>query len=560
MDASEFTAIGSDEILNQPPALENTNLFATDVVLREALEREGGGWIAGRAHEFGEVLGRSETLKLGVLANRFAPELRTHDRFGHRIDEVEFHPAWHELMRLGLAQEVHALPWTSDRAGAHVARAALMFLRHQVDEGTSCPLTMTFAAIPSLRLQPDIAAEWEPRVLSTEYDPRSIPADGKRGALIGMAMTERQGGSDVRANTTRARPVAARGPGEAYTIDGHKWFCSAPMSDAFLILAQAEGGLSCFLLPRWQPDGTRNGLHIQRLKDKLGNRSNASSEVEFHGAWARLVGDEGRGVAAIMEMVRHTRLDCAIGSASTVRRAVAEATHHAAHRSAFGRRLIEQPLMQNVLADLCVESEAATALAMRLARSFDEALGDERQRRFSRIATAIGKYWVTKRAVAVVAEALEVLGGNGYVEEAPLARLYRDVPLNSIWEGSGNLQCLDVLRAMRREPETVDALFEELRLARGLDGRLDRFVSRIESGLARDAEIESQARRVVEDLALALEGALLVRAGNSAVAEGFCASRLSPDRSFALGTLPSGTDFNAIIERNRPQMNGNEGR
>ena len=321
MDASEFAAHGPGEVLNQPPALENYNVFAADTPLREALDREGGGWIAERAHELGEVCGRAETLRLGELANRHSPALRTHDRFGHRIDEVEYHPAWHELMRLGLANGVHALPWTMDKPGAHVARAAMMMLRHQVDEGTSCPLTMTFAAIPSLRLQPDIAAEWEPLVLSTEYDPRSIPASEKRGALVGMAMTERQGGSDVRANTTRARPVAGRGPGHAYTIDGHKWFCSAPMSDAFLVLAQAEGGLSCFLLPRWTPDGTRNGFRIQRLKDKLGNRSNASSEVEFCGAWARLVGEEGRGVAAIMEMVRHTRLDCAIGSAATVRRA-----------------------------------------------------------------------------------------------------------------------------------------------------------------------------------------------------------------------------------------------
>jgi putative acyl-CoA dehydrogenase len=326
------------------------------------------------------------------------------------------------------------------------------------------------------------------------------------------------------------------------------------MSDAFLILAQAERGLSCFLLPRWKPDGTRNGLRIQRLKDKLGNRSNASSEVEFERAWARLIGDEGRGVASIMEMVRHTRLDCAIGSASTVRRAVAEATHHAAHRRAFGKNLIDQPLMRNVLADVCIESEAATALAMRLARSFDDARHDEQQRRFSRIATAIGKYWVTKRAVAVVAEALEVLGGNGYVEEAPLARLYRDVPLNSIWEGSGNVQCLDVLRAMRKDPETVDALFDEIRPARGMDARLDRFIGRIERDLAADGEIEARARCIVEDLALALEGALLIQAGHGAVAEAFCASRFSADRRLALGTLPLGMDFDAIIERSRPRL------
>ncbi len=554
MKASEFSAHAPDEVLNQPPALENYNLFASDTALGEALRREGGGWVAEQAHEFGEILGRAETLRLGELANRYSPVLRTHDRFGRRIDEVEFHPAWHELLRLGVSYGTHSLPWTSDKSGAHVARAALMMLRNQVDEGTSCPQTMTFAVVPSLRLQPELAAEWEPRVLSNEYDPRFIPATEKRGALIGMAMTERQGGSDVRANITRARPVSKRGPGEVYEITGHKWFCSAPMCDAFLVLAQAEGGLSCFLLPRWKPDGARNAFHIQRLKDKLGNRSNASSEVEFHGAWARLIGEEGRGVANIMEMVRHTRLDCVIGSASTMRRAVAEATHHAAYRHAFGDLLINQPLMKNVLADLCIESEAATALAMRLARSFDDAPRDERQRRFSRIATAIGKYWVTKRAVAAVSEALEVLGGNGYVEEAPLARLYRDAPLNSIWEGSGNVQCLDVLRAMRKEGETVDVLFEEIRAARGADARFDQFVARIERELASDGEIEARARRIVEDLGLALEGAILIEHGHRAVAEAFCASRFSGEQRLALGTLPAETDFDSIIERSRPRL------
>ncbi|MGH9846697.1 MAG: acyl-CoA dehydrogenase family protein, partial [Blastocatellia bacterium] len=431
---------------------------------------------------------------------------------------------------------------------------ALMMLRNQVDEGTSCPQTMTFAAIPSLRLQPELAAEWEPLALSNEYDPRFIPATEKRGALIGMAMTERQGGSDVRANTTRARPVGKRGPGEVYEITGHKWFCSAPMCDAFLVLAQAEGGLSCFLLPRWKPDGARNAFHIQRLKDKLGNRSNASSEVEFHGAWARLIGEEGRGVANIMEMVRHTRLDCVIGSASTMRRAVAEATHHATYRHAFGDLLINQPLMKNVLADLCVESEAATALAMRLARSFDEAARDEAQRRFSRIATAIGKYWVTKRAVAVVAEALESLGGNGYVEEAPLARLYRDAPLNSIWEGSGNVQCLDVLRAMQKEPETVEALFQELKAARGIDARYDQHLVLIEREMSDTSQIETRARRIVEALGLALQTAILLEHGHRAVAEAFCSSRLAGERYLALGTLPAGTDFDSIIERSRPTL------
>ena len=554
MNATQFATHAPTEVLNQPPALEDYNLFEFDLPLREAVAREGAAWIAEQAHEFGALLGRAEMLKLGELANRYLPVLRTHDRFGHRIDEVEFHPAYHKLMRLGIAWQSHSLPWTSDKNGAHVARAALTFLRHQVDEGHGCPLSMSYSVVPSLRIQPELAAEWEPRLFSTEYDPRCIPAEQKRGVLFGMAMTERQGGSDVRANTTRAQAISKRGPGEAYEITGHKWFCSAPMCDAFLILAQAEGGLSCFLLPRWRPDGTRNAFHIQRLKDKLGNKSNASSEVEFHGAYARLIGEEGRGVANIIEMVRHTRLDCAIGSAATMRRAVAEAVHHASYRYAFGARLIEQPLMQNVLADLCLESEAATALAMRLARSFDESERDERQRLFSRIATAIGKFWITKRGIAVVAEALECLGGGGYVEEAPLARLYRDIPVNSVWEGSGNVQCLDVLRAMRKEPDTVEALFAELRQARGMDSNYDTFVQRIERALADTSNIELRARRIVEDLGLALQASILLQHGNAAVAEAFCAARLAGEQRLVLGTLPIGTNFQTLIERARPNL------
>lgn len=554
MNAEQFAMHAPTEVLNQPPALEDYNLFEFDTPLREAVEREGAGWIAEQAHEFGVLLGRAETLRLGELANRYTPVLRTHDRFGHRIDEVEFHPAYHELMRIATSHQNHSIAWTAHRTGAHVARAALTFLRHQVDEGTGCPLSMTYSVIPSLRIQPELAAEWEPRALSSEYDPRCLPAEQKHGVLFGMAMTERQGGSDVRANTTRAKPISNRGAGEAYEIAGHKWFCSAPMCDAFLVLAQTEAGLSCFLLPRWKPDGTRNAFHIQRLKDKLGNKSNASSEVEFHGAYARLIGEEGRGVANIIEMVRHTRLDCAIGSASTMRRAVAEATHHTHYRYAFGARLIQQPLMKNVLADLCLESEAATALAMRLARSFDETERNEVERHFSRIATAIGKFWITKRAIAVVAEALECLGGNGYVEEAPLARLYRDVPLNSIWEGSGNVQCLDVLRAMRKEPDTVEALFHELRSARGIDARYDAFVANIERELADASDIEFRARRIVEHWGLALQASLLLQHDNSAVAEAFCASRLANEQRFVLGTLPAATDFDTIIERARPRL------
>lgn len=538
------------EVFNQPPPLENYNLFEQDAALREALQREGGGWGEVQAREFGAVCGRAETLRLGDLANRYPPTLRTHDRFGHRIDEVEFHPAWHELMRLGLEAGTQSLPWTCQQRGAHVVRAVLMMLRHQIEEGASCPITMTFAAVPSLRLQPDLAAEWEPRLLKNDYDPRFVPAWQKRAVLFGMAMTERQGGSDVRANTTRAEPLGSG----AYALTGHKWFCSAPMCDAFLVLAQAPGGLSCFLLPRWTPDGARNTFHILRLKDKVGNRSNASSEIEFHGAWARLIGEEGRGVANIMEMVRHTRLDCALGSAATLRRAVAEATHHAAHRAAFGKRLLDQPLMQNVLADLCLESEAATALALRLARSFDEAPHSAEARAFSRLAVAIGKYWITKRAVAGVAEALECTGGNGFVEESPLARLYRDVPVNAIWEGSGNIQCLDVLRALRKEPGALEALGAELDLARGGNAHLDAFLSRLERDLLKENAVEARARRMVEQLALALQAALLVRHAPPAVADAFCASRLAGEGGLLFGTLPAGVDFAAIIERARPAV------
>ena len=541
-----------DEVLNQPPPLQDYNLLAGDAPLVEALRREGGGWVEEQALEYGALLGRSETLRLGEMANRHVPELRTHDRFGQRIDEVEFHPAWHELMRLGIEQGCHCLPWTVTRPGAHVARATLSMLRHQVDEGSSCPLTMTFAALPSLRLQPELAAEWEARLLSQKYDPRFVPADGKDGALFGMAMTERQCGSDLRSITTRATPIGPVGPSEEYTLTGHKWFCSAPMCDAFLVLAQTEERLSCFLMPRWAPDGTRNRIHIMRLKDKLGNRSNASAELELQGAWARMLGEPGRGVANIIEMVRHTRLDCVWAAAASLRRALAEALHHAYHRHTFGKRLLDQPLMKNLLADLCLESEAASALALRLARSFDEAPDNIEQRRFARVATAIGKYWVTRRAIIAIAEALECLGGNGYVEEAPLARLYRDAPVNSIWEGAGNIQCLDVLRALEKDPRTVDVLVQELNLATGNNPLYDDFVSRLANDLREPHQTESNSRSLVARLGLALQAGILVQHAPDTVAKAFCASRLAGGAQIGFGTLPSRTDFDAIIQRSLP--------
>ncbi len=546
MQPTERLRRATHEVLNQSPPLADYNLFREDRALVEALRREGGGWAEARADRLGALAG-GEPIVWGSQANANPPILRTHDRFGHRIDEVEFHPAWHQLLQLAVSEECHALPWREARPGAHVARAALFYLMAQVEAGHTCPISMTYAVVPALSAQPELAGQWVPRLTSTVYDRRMMPAPEKNGALCGMAMTEKQGGSDVRANTTWARPLGGRGPGAEYEITGHKWFCSAPMCDVFLVLAQVEGGLSCFLLPRWRPDGTRNAFHIQRLKDKLGNRSNASSEVEFDGAWARMLGEEGRGVRSIIEMVNHTRFDCAVGSAAAMRQAVAQATHHAAYRSAFGKRLADQPLMRNVLADLCIESEAATATVMRLARAYDEA-----QRHFARLATAVAKYWICKRGPAVVGEALESVGGNGYVEESMMPRLYREAPLNSIWEGSGNVICLDVLRAFAREPESVEAFFGEIDLARGAEPRLDAFVRRLRDDIARPEALEARARVLVERLALALQGSLLVRHGDPSVTEGFVASRLAGDHGLAFGTLPAGVNCERIVERARP--------
>jgi putative acyl-CoA dehydrogenase len=544
--------MATHEVFNQVPPLRNYNPFDCDRALNEAMQREGGGWAADQARELGVVAG-GDAIDWGVQANAYPPALRTHDRYGQRIDEVEYHPAWHQLMRLSVSFGLHALPWREPRPGAHVARAALFFVLAQAEAGHGCPISMTYSAVPALRAQPDLADEWEPRFTSTHYDARFVPAGQKTGALCGMAMTEKQGGSDVRANTTRAQALGAGGPGGEYAITGHKWFCSAPMCDAFLVLAHTERGLTCFLLPRWLPDGTRNRFHIQRLKDKLGNRSNASSEVEFDGAWARMVGPDGRGVPTIIEMVNHTRLDCVIGAAAGMRQGVAQATHHAAYRSAFGKRLIEQPLMQNVLADLCLESEAATAAMMRLARAYD-ANRSEREQHFARVATAVVKYWVCKRWPAHVAEALECLGGNGYVEESLMPRLYREAPLNSIWEGSGNVICLDVLRAMARGPEVIEAFFAELDEGRGGDRRLDEYVGALRRDLGDFDAIETRARSLVERMALALQAALLVRHGDRAVADAFCGSRLAGQHGLAFGTLPAGVDSARIIDRARPVL------
>jgi len=542
------------EVLNQGTPLENHNVFESDKVLSAALRREGGDWAEGAAHEVGAFAGSALAQRWGREANENPPKLRTHDRFGHRIDEVEFHPAWHELMKAGVGFGLHSLPWRNPEPGAHVARAALFMCFGQAEAGVGCPISMTYSAVPALRAQPELAAEWEPRLTANAYDGERLrPAPDKAGALCGMAMTEKQGGSDVRANTTTARPLNGGGPGAEYEITGHKWFMSAPMCDVFLVLAQAPGGISCFLMPRFSEDGERNRIHLQRLKDKLGNRSNASSEVEFRGAWARMIGEEGRGVTTIIEMVNHTRLDCVLGAATGMRVGVAQAIHHCSQRAAFGKLLVEQPLMQNVLADLAVESEAATVAGMRLARAYDEAAaGDEQAREFRRLANAVLKYWTTKRAPMHAAEALECFGGNGYVEESGMPRLYRESPLNSIWEGSGNVQCLDVLRGMAKNPASVEAFFTEVEAAAGADERLDLATSELREELRELDAIEVRARRIVEWMALVLQGSLLVRFGDPAVADAFCASRLGGDAGRAFGTLPPGADFAGIVARHNP--------
>lgn len=537
-------------VLNQSPPLEKHNLFTTDPVLMAAVAREGADWALDELTHFGSRLGLPETIALGFKANEYTPVLKTHDRFGNRIDEIDFHPSWHSLMSMAFEHGIHNLPWQEKRGGAHVARSALLFLASQNEAGHSCPISMTFAAVPALRKQPDVADRWLPMVASRKYDPSYRPAGEKTGILIGMAMTEKQGGSDVRANTTSARPLGRGGGGEPYVVTGHKWFCSAPMSDAFLVLAQTKTGLSCFLLPRFTPEGQRNGFFIQRLKNKLGNKSNASGEVEFIEAVAYLLGEEGKGVQTIIEMVGHTRLDCAVSSAAIMRQSFAQALHHARHRRTFNRKLIEHDLMRNVLADLAVESQAATMMAMRLARSYDMIHADAREEGLKRIATAVAKYYICKRTPAFVYEALECLGGNGYVEECAMPRLFRESPLNSIWEGSGNVISLDVLRALKNEPEAIDAFIDEIETGTGYDAGLDRMIEQVGRKLRQRDVTESSARRLVEHMALAFQGVLIVKHAPGAVADAFCATRLAGDWGRFFGTLPEGTKIDEILDQN----------
>jgi putative acyl-CoA dehydrogenase len=553
MATRERHSLGNHEVVNQPPPLTDYNVFEADTVLGEAVRREGAEWAEPRIAAVGAYAGSAQAQELGRLANDNGPKLKTHDRYGNRVDEVEFHPAWHELLGVAVEHELHSSPWRDPKPGAHVARAGAFMCMSQAEAGIGCPISMTYSVVPALRAQPELAAEWEPRLLSPRYDPSNTPGPQKSGALAGMGMTEKQGGTDVRANTTVARPVNGGGPGAEYELSGHKWFMSAPMCDVFLVLAQTDGGISCFLFPRWTPDGARNRFRLQRLKDKLGNRSNASSEVEFDSASAWLVGEEGAGVRTIIEMVNHTRLDCVLGGATGMRAGVAQAIHHASHRSVFGTLLSEQPLMQNVLADLAIESEAATISALRLARAYDEALGgDAEAANLKRVANAVLKYWICKRAPMHAGEALECLGGNGYVEESGMPRLFRESPLNSIWEGSGNVQCLDVLRAMIKEPASLEAFFAEVGEGAAAEPRLAAYAAALREELPGEVEtVQTRARHLVERMALALQGSLLVRYGDQAVADAFCASRLAGDWGQAFGTLPAGLDFARIVERHR---------
>lgn len=535
----EYLAV-THEVLNQPQALADYNLYSGDTVLREGVAREGAGWADNDLTGFGQAAGTADSLELGHLANKFPPEFDSHDRFGHRVDLVRFHPAYHQLMKTAVENGLHCSPWTDPKPGAHVARAARFYMQSQIEAGHGCPITMTFASVAALRRQPDLAERWLPKITAPIYDPRNIPAEQKQGLTVGMAMTEKQGGSDVRANTTRAIPA---GDG-SYELVGHKYFVSAPMCDLFLVLAQAPGGLTCFLLPRWRPDGGKNPLQIQRLKNKMGNKSNASCETELRGALAWRVGEEGRGVATILDMVAMTRFDCMIGSSAGMRMATAQALFHCRQRAAFGKKLADQPLMRNVLADLALESEAALILTLRLARALDQ--GEDS---LMRLATAVGKYWICKRTPNHAYEAMECIGGSGVMEDGPMPRLFRESPVNAIWEGSGNVQCLDVLRVLGKNPQVLEAYFAEFESGEAL---LDRHVEALKKDLSDPSEPEYRARDLVDRMAVGLQAALLLRHAPSYVAEPFIASRLDGRGQHNYGALPRGADCARIIERGMP--------
>lgn len=557
-DSSHIPLGETHAVENVASELGDYNLFTTDSALVEAVAREGGGWGLDQLSAFGAEIGRQDYRQLGYVANRYPPELETHDRFGRRTNAVHYHDAYHQLMHGALDNGLHSSPWAQPGPGAHVVRSAKQLLQAQVEAGHGCPITMTFAAIPSLRVQPDIAARFEDKILACSYDPRNVPLDQKTALTVGMGMTEKQGGSDVRANATRATPVAEAGPGQLYSLVGHKWFLSAPMCDLFLILANTDAGVSCFLVPRWLPEGDElNALYIVRLKDKMGNRSNASSEVELRGAQGWLIGEEGRGVATIIEMVSLTRVDCIAGSAGLMRAGVAEAIHHCSERAAFGARLIDQPLMRNVLADLALEYEAASAVAMRLSRALDARESDQHEAHLARLATAVGKYWVCKRTPSHTYEIMECIGGNGVMENSIYPRLFRESVINPIWEGSGNVQCLDVLRAMTKEPATAQSFLAEIDKARGGHAQLDRATDTLKQRMqwlqnADPAEVQCQARDLVDQMALCFQGALLVQNAPAAVSDAFCNSRLAGEGMRNYGTLPEGSDLDTLIERADP--------
>jgi len=551
---SPIHELPTHHVANQAPFLENYNLFETDLPLQQAIKRHHAQWAESMLDSFGKELGLASTIEHGRLANRNKPELKIFDRFGHRIDEVDFHPSYHHMMQLGMQFGVHSVAWKTDDTGGHVTHTALEYLLGQIEGGVCCPLTMTYAVVPALKTNPELAKRFLPKILNNTYDPRCIPISEKDSMTMGMAMTEKQGGSDVRANTTRAVPAEGTEWGPGWHLTGHKWFCSAPMSDAFLTLAKTSNGLSCFFVPRFRPDGSRNNFFIQRLKDKLGNHANASSEIEYDRTFAILVGEEGRGVSTIIEMVHHTRLDCTQAAAAITRQSLTQALHHSMHRKAFGKLLIHQPLMRNVLADIALESEAATAMVFRIASLYDQSSENSGSAILARLAVAVGKFWSNKRVPTVVAEAMECHGGAGYVEESVMPRLYREAPLNGIWEGSGNVICLDVLRAITKEPACLELFIDELELGKGQDPYLDRGIELLKKEFTNENDLEHRARRITEQMALLFQASLLVQHTPSAIFHAFCRSRLEKDSGYSLGTLDPGVDIAAILTRAHPEL------
>jgi putative acyl-CoA dehydrogenase len=553
MKTTAFNALcETHQVENQPQPLENYNTFLSDKALQEALSREGASWAVASLTKLGAELGDAETIQWGYQANENPPTFQTHDRYGNRVDLISFHPSYHQLWQIYRREGMHASPWTDPKPGAHVARAARTYMLSQIEAGQGCPGTMTFAAPPVLKLQPELADKWLPLLTNEHYDPRNIPVEQKKGITMGMAITEKQGGSDVRANTCQAQPVGTAGPGKAYELIGHKYFVSGAMGDAFFVTAQAQNGLSCFLVPRWRPDGSKNPLQIQQLKNKMGNVSNATAETELRGALGWLIGEEGQGIKTIMKAIVLTRYDCMLGSSAGMRQAIAQASHHCSQRSAFGKKLTDQVLMQNVLADLALESEASLAYLMRMARAMDNTESDYAEKQLARIGIAIGKYWICKRTPLHAYEAMECIGGSGVMEDSIMARLFRESPINAIWEGSGNVQALDVLRAIATTPDSLEAYWAELKKTAGLNTHYDRYLQALDSSLHNLNDREYRAREIVEKLALAMQASILLQSGQQIIAESFCMARLQENRGMMYGTLEKGIDCAAIVKRTTP--------